>query len=115
MYKVYHLSSCDTCSRIIKQLKLKEKGFQLQDIKTVPITKAQLEEMKTLAGSYDALFSRVALKYKSLAVKPTLESEYKKLILEEYTFLRRPVIIAGNSIFIGNKKGTIAEAEKALL
>jgi arsenate reductase len=115
MYKVYHLSSCDTCSRIIKQLKLKEKGFQLQDIKTVPITKTQLEEMKELAGSYDALFSRVALKYKALAVKPAVESEYKKLILEEYTFLRRPVIIAGKSIFVGNKKGTIADAEKALL
>jgi len=97
------------------ELKLKEKGFQLQDIKTVPITKDQLEEMKALAGSYEALFSRVALKYKALAVKPATESEYKKLILGECTFLRRPVIIAGNSVFVGNKKGTIAEAEKALL
>lgn len=114
MKKVYHLSTCDTCSRIIKQLKLKEKGFQLQDIKTEPITKAQLEEMHELAGSFEALFSRVALKYKALAVKPTKENEYKKLILQEYTFLRRPVIISGKSIFIGNKKGTIEEAEKAL-
>lgn len=114
MKKVYHLSTCDTCSRILKQLKLKEKGFLLQDIKTEPITKAQLEEMQELAGSYEALFSRVALKYKTLAVKPTKENEYKKLILQEYTFLRRPVIISGKSIFIGNKKGAIEEAEKAL-
>ena len=70
--------------------------------------------MKDLAGSYEALFSRVALKYKALAVKPTKESEYKTLILGEYTFLRRPVIIAGKNIFVGNKKGTIEEAEKAL-
>ncbi|MDZ4663643.1 MAG: ArsC/Spx/MgsR family protein [Bacteroidota bacterium] len=114
MKKVYHLSTCDTCSRILKQLKLKEKGFELQDIKTEGITKPQLEEMYELAGSYEALFSRVALKYKALAAKPTKENEYKKLILQEYTFLRRPVIISGKSIFIGNKKGTIEEAQKAL-
>ncbi len=114
MKKVYYLSTCDTCSRILKQLKLKEKGFQLQDIKTEPITKAQLEEMHGLAGTYEALFSRVALKYKALAVKPTKENEYKKLILEEYTFLRRPVIVSGKNIFIGNKKSTIEKAEKAL-
>ncbi|MBK6523247.1 MAG: hypothetical protein IPG08_13510 [Sphingobacteriaceae bacterium] len=114
MKKVYYLSTCDTCSKILKQLKLKEKGFQLQDIKTEPITKVQLEEMHELAGTYEALFSRVALKYKALAVKPTKETEYKNLILEEYTFLRRPVIVSGKNIFIGNKKGTIVEAEKAL-
>ena len=103
MNKAYHLSSCNTCARILKQLKLSEKGFQFQDIKTEAISKVQLEEMKELAGSYEALFSRVALKYKALVVKPIKESEYKKLMLEEYTFLRRPVIIFGKSIF-NNKR-----------
>ena len=70
--------------------------------------------MKELAGSYEALFSRVALKYKTLDPKPTKENEYKSLILKEYTFLRRPVIISGKQIFVGNKKGTIDAAEKAL-
>lgn len=114
MKKVYHLSSCDTCAKIIKLLKLKEKGFKFQDIKLEAITKDQLEEMKEMTGSYESLFSRVALKYKALDPKPTTESEYKKLILKEYTFLRRPVIISGDKIFVGNKKGTISEAEKAL-
>jgi arsenate reductase len=114
MKKVYYLSTCDTCAKIIKHLKLKEKGFKFQDIKTEPITKDQVEEMKELAGSYEALFSRVALKYKALDPKPTKESEYKSLILKEYTFLRRPVIISGKQIFVGSKKGTIDAAEKAL-
>lgn len=114
MKKVYYLGTCDTCDKIIKQLRLKEKGFKFQDIKTEPITKDQLEEMKDMAGSYEALFSRVALKYKKLDPKPAKESEYKKLILEEYTFLRRPVIISAKQIFVGNKKGTIEAAEKAL-
>lgn len=114
MKKVYYLGTCDTCAKIIKQLKLKEKGFKFQDIKTEPITKDQLEEMKEMAGTYEALFSRVALKYKTLDPKPTKEAEYKKLILQEYTFLRRPVIISGKTIFVGNKKGTIEAAEKAI-
>lgn len=114
MKKVYFLSTCNTCTKIIKQLKLKEKGFKFQDIRSESINKDQVDEMKELAGSYEALFSRVAIKYKSLDVKPTKESEYKSLILKEYTFLRRPVIISGKQIFVGNKKGTIEAAENAL-
>lgn len=110
MNKIYYLSTCDTCKRVIAELKLKEKGFEFQDIKTEKITASQLDEMKELAGSYDALFSRIAMKYKALEVKPVTEAEYRKLILEEYTFLKRPVILINNKIFIGNSKTVIAEA-----
>lgn len=114
MKKVYYLSSCSTCARIIKELGLSEKKFIFQDIKTEKITPAQLDEMKELAGSYEALFSRVALKYKTLDPKPSTEKEYKKLILEEYTFLKRPVIITGKQIFIGNSKSNVEAAKKAM-
>ena len=90
MKKIYYLSTCDTCKRIITDLQLKEKGFVFQDIKTDKITNAQLEEMKNLAGSYEALFSRIARKYKELdlASKSLKELDYKNYILEEYTFLK---------------------------
>lgn len=110
MKKIYYLSSCSTCTRIIGELKLKEKNFIFQDIKAEKITKEQVEEMQKMAGSYEALFSRVALKYKSLDPKPATEAEYKKLILEEYTFLKRPVIIVNDKIFVGNSKNTVKEA-----
>jgi arsenate reductase (glutaredoxin) len=115
MKKVYYLSTCDTCARIIKELKLKEKKFIFQDIKTEKITPAQLQELKAMAGSYEALFSRIALKYKTLDPKPTSEQEYKKLILSEYTFLKRPVIIYKDRIFIGNSKSVVAEAAKTIV
>lgn len=67
-----------------------------------------------MAGSYEALFSRVALKYKTLDPKPAKESEYKKLILEEYTFLKRPVIINGKQIFVGNSKKVVEAAGASL-
>ena len=114
MKKIYYLSTCDTCARIIKELKLGEKKFIFQDIKTEKITKEQLEEMKNLSGSYEALFSRVALKYKTLDPKPSTEAEYKKLILSEYTFLKRPVILVKDKIFIGNSKGNVQAAKEGI-
>lgn len=114
MKKIYYLSSCSTCSRIIKELDLVKKGFLMQDIKNEKITSHQLEEMQSLTGSYESLFSRVALKYKTLDPKPSTEKEYKKLILEEYTFLKRPVILYKNQIFIGNSKSNIEAAKKAI-
>jgi arsenate reductase (glutaredoxin) len=112
--KIYYLSTCDTCRRIINELGLEKKNFEFQDIKTEKITAAQLEEMKKMAGSYEALFSRVALKYKTLDPKPSTEAEYKKLILQEYTFLKRPVIIVGDNIFVGNSKSAVAAAAEAI-
>lgn len=114
MKKIYYLSSCSTCARIIDELKLKQKKFVFQDIKVETISTQQLDEMKKLSGSYEALFSRVALKYKTLNPKPSTEAEYKKLILAEYTFLKRPVILVDEQIFIGNSKANVAAAGKAI-
>ena len=110
MRKIYYLSACSTCTRIIDDLELKGKKFEFQDIKTEKITATQLAEMKKMAGSYEALFSRVALKYRALGLdkKQLAEEDYKNYILQEYTFLKRPVIITGNKIFVGNAKSTTA-------
>ena len=35
------------------------------------------------------------------------ENDYRQLILEEYTFLKRPVFLVENDIFIGNSKKEI--------
>ncbi len=115
MKKIYHLGTCTTCQRILKELK-PGKDFIMQDIKTEKITPAQIDEMKELAGSYESLFSRVALKYRSMglnAMKLT-EKDYRKYILDEYTFLKRPVIIIGKQIFIGNAPKTVAAAKEAM-
>ena len=48
------------------------------------------------------------MKYKSLGLKDKSlsEEDYKNYILEEYTFLKRPVTIIGDEIFVGNSKKT---------
>lgn len=114
MKKIYHLSTCDTNQRILKELK-PGKSVELQDIKAEPITPAQLDEMKKLAGTYEALFSKIARKYRSMGLhkQELTEKDYRKLILEEYTFLKRPVMIAGKQIFIGNTAKVVAAAKEA--
>ncbi|TBW27079.1 arsenate reductase family protein [Gramella sp. KN1008] len=115
MKKIYHLSTCDTCKRIIKELD-PPSSFILQDIKEDKITEEQLEEMEELAGSYEALFSKRARLYKERDLKNEEldEGRYKNLILEHYTFLKRPVIINNDKIFIGNSKKTVAAAKESI-
>jgi len=104
MKKVFYLKTCDTCKRILKELDFT--GFELQDIKTVAISEDDLEQMKELAGSYEALFSRRAQNYKKLGLKDVqlTEDNIKNYILTDYTFLKRPVVVDEKSIFIGNEK-----------
>lgn len=88
----------------------------MQDIKFEKITPAQLDEMKKLAGSYESLFSRRAMKYKELGLKNKKleEKDYRRYILDEYTFLKRPVTIIGNKIFIGSEKKSVDSLKNAL-
>ena len=108
MNRVYHLPHCGTCQDIIRENALDTKGFSFRDIKTDPITPADLDAMKKLAGSYEALFSRKAIKYKTLGLKDRklTEEDYRSLILEEYTFLKRPVIVHGKALYAGSDKKT---------
>jgi arsenate reductase len=116
MKKVYYLSTCSTCARILKETGLEKKGFEMQDIKTEKITPGQIDEMAKLAGGFEPLFSRVALKYRALGLneKKLTEKDYRKYILEEYTFLKRPVVIAGNKIFVGNSKANVETMKKEI-
>ena len=116
MRKIYHLKTCSTCARIIKELDLENQNFEFQDIKTQQMTEAQLEEMKAMAGDFESLFSRRSLKYKAWELKGQnlTEEDYKKYILEEYTFLKRPVIIIDDQIFVGNSPKTIEQVKKML-
>lgn len=47
MKKIYYLSTCDTCKKIMKETGISAAtGFELQDIKTQPVTASQLAAMK---------------------------------------------------------------------
>lgn len=115
MNTIYYLASCDTCRKIIKALS-KNNNLVFHDIKQNPISILELEEMYRLSGSYEALFSKKAILYKTLKLKDKslTEADYKKYILEHYTFLSRPVFIIDDKIYIGNSQKNIIEVMKVL-
>ena len=115
MRKIYYLASCDTCRKIIKSLP-SNANLEFHDIRQNPITVEELEFMHQLSGSYEALFSKKAQLYKEKGMKNMIltEEDYKKYILEHYTFLSRPVVILENEIFIGNSQPNILKLQKAL-
>lgn len=115
MKKVYYLSNCSTCKRIFSELGIGQE-FEYQDIKFKPITAVQIDEMHSRAGTYEALFSRKARKYRELGLAELdlTEKDYRSYILEEYTFLKRPVFLIEDKIFIGNASKNIAEIKAAL-
>jgi arsenate reductase-like glutaredoxin family protein len=72
--------------------------------------------MEALSGSYESLFSKRAMLFRQrgLHEKQLTETDYKDFILEHYTFLKRPVILVEDQIFVGNSKKTVQAAKEAL-
>ena len=114
MKKVYFLQTCDTCRRILKEVNID--GFEKQEIKANPVNASQLDEMYKLSNSYEALFNKRAKLYKSMDLKSQdlSETDYKQHILNEYTFLKRPVFIIDTEIFIGNSKKIIESLKERI-
>ena len=112
---IFYLSTCSTCTRILKELQ-PDNSFKLQDIKNEKIQEDLLDLMYKLAGSYEALFSKRAMKYKSLGLKDKnlSEADIRQFILDEYTFLKRPVFIIGEDIFIGNSKAVVDRVKQKI-
>ncbi|MGO1584996.1 arsenate reductase family protein [Mesonia sp.] len=115
MKKVYYLSTCDTCKRILQEVELAS-DFVKQDVKKEALTEVQLEELYALSQSYESLFNKRAKRYKEqdLKNKSLSEADYKNLLLEHYTFLKRPVFVIEDHIFIGNSKKTVEALKKQL-
>lgn len=112
MKRIYHLSSCNTCQRIIKELN-PSKDVELIDIKNQNIDEKTLDWLKEKVGSYEQLFSRRAVKFRSEGwnEKVLSEDDYRKLMLQEYTFLKRPFMIYDEHVFIGNSKKEVDGAK----
>ena len=114
MNKIYYLASCDTCRKIIKTLP-KDNDLVFHDIKQNPLTEQEIDELYQLSGSYEALFSKKAVLYKTQGLKDKnlTEADYKKYLLEHYTFLSRPIFIINNEVFIGNTQQNMLKVMKA--
>ena len=115
MKKFIYLSTCDTCKRIMKELQL-QPNVILQDIKKEPISEEQLASLYAKTNSYEALINKRARKFKEwgLDTKTLNEAKFKDLLLKDYTFLKRPVLVWDEQLFIGNAKATVSRAKEAV-
>ena len=111
MKKIFHLKSCSTNQRILKEIN-PGSDVELQNIKEKNIDSKTLDYLKEKVGSYEALFSKKAMKYRSMGLNEMdlTEDDYRRYMLEEYTFLKRPFIINEDEVFIGNSKKTVEAA-----
>lgn len=91
-------------------------NVDLIDIKKQHITGDDLDYIKEKIGSYEAAFNKRAIKYRNLSesLRPVKDEDYRKLILDEYTFLKRPAAIIDGNVIIGNSS-TAVETLKSLL
>ena len=114
--KFFTLPTCKTCQRIEADLQPAAAGAEVRDIKAKGVTADELDAMQAHAGSYEALFSRRAMKFRSmgLADRDLAEADYRQLILDEYTFLKRPVLLTENSVHAGSAKAVVEGARAAL-
>lgn len=116
MRKVYYLPHCSTCKRVLEEIGIKKDDFELQNTKEQHISAKELDALKDKVGSYEILFNRRSMKYRSqgLKDKEISEAEYRELILGEYTFLKRPMIIIDDEVFIATSKKVVAAAKEKL-
>ena len=111
MKRIYHLSTCSTCKRILKEIN-PDSTIELVDIKVNNIDAPTLDWIQSKIGSYEALFSKKAQKFRlqGLHEKQLSENDYRSLLLEEYTFLKRPFCINDENVTIGNTKDQVTKA-----
>lgn len=104
----FYLKTCDTCRRILKELNLPDKVV-LREIKSAPITPEELEEIKKHFTSYEELFNKRAVKFRSIDSSSFEDSDYKQLLLSDYTFLKRPVLLLADKAIAGNSKAVVSQ------
>lgn len=112
--KVYYLSNCDTCHRILSEVNLSD-DFEFQDVKKDPISEEELEFLKEeIGGRYELLFNKRAKLYREsdLKDKKLTDGDYKNLILEHYSYLKRPIVVANGRVITGNATKIIKEIRK---
>jgi arsenate reductase len=100
----YWHPGCSTCQKAKRRLdyhRINVRNFR--DIKQEPLDRTEIERLAQLLGGAENLFSRRSVKYRELGLKDkTLsENEMLDLMADEYTFLKRPILVAGDAAIAG--------------
>lgn len=102
------MQTCSTCKRIFKQVKTFG-DFDIRDVKKEPLSIEEVDGLAKRAGGYELIFNKQSQKYRQQGLKDKnlTEDDYRQLLAEEYTFLKRPVFLIDDKIFVGNSNTTV--------
>lgn len=94
--RMYWLPHCSTCVKADQYLK--DKGATVKkyiNVKEEQVSEKEIQELCDLMGGVEKLFSKRAMKYRGwgLHEKELSEADMLKYMHEEYTFIKRPVIV----------------------
>ncbi len=94
--RMYWLPHCSTCVKAEQHLK--EKGAVIKkqiNVKEEQVSEKELKALCEQMGGVDKLFSKRAMKYRAwgLHEKELSDADMLKYMQEEYTFIKRPVIV----------------------
>lgn len=100
----YGLPNCTTCQKALRRLDYhRVADIEKRNIKDAPLSRSEIEKLAAMLGGIENLFSRRSTKYRELGLKDkTLsEKEMLDLMAGEYTFLKRPILVAGETAIAG--------------
>ncbi len=100
----YWLPNCSTCQKAKQRLdRHNVKVTQIRDIKEEPLSREEVEKLAQMLGGADELFSRRAVKYREmkLSERDLSEEEMIDLMANEYTFLKRPILVKNGKAMAG--------------
>ncbi len=102
--KFYWLPNCSTCQKAKGWLERRGvKIAVMRDIKENPLTREEVEDLAKILGGPAELFSKRAIKYRELKLneREVPPAEMLDLMTDEYTFLKRPIMVIGNHATAG--------------
>jgi arsenate reductase (glutaredoxin) len=112
MNKFYWLPNCSTCVKAKKFLDANGIEInELRDIKANKLSHAEVEKLVEIIGGADKLFSRWAIKYRELGLnkREVSTAEMLDLMTDEYTFIKRPVLVINGKAIAGFSEKSYAE------
>lgn len=100
----YWSENCSTCQKAKKFVERHGvKDFELRDIKNNPLSPIEVVRLVEMLGGANELFSRRAVKYREMKLneRELSETEMIDLMTNEYTFLKRPILVIGDQAIAG--------------
>ena len=105
MIKIYGLKNCDTCRKVIKELREANKNFEFYDFRRDGLSENNLKEWIKCVG-WEILLNKGGTTWRRVGDEDKLKMNAVKataLMLEYPALVKRPVFEIGPNVVVGFK------------